>query len=295
VASAIADAFHDIWWSDARFADSRMTYENRLTNRESPFKVEVARLLQDAPVSLPREGPLAVELELLRHAVIDGVITTNYDSLLESIFDDYVVFVGQDQLLFSEPQGVGEIYKIHGSCDDPNSIVITEADYARFRDRNPYLAATLLTTFIDHPIVFLGYSLNDRNISEILVSIAKVLTTASLERLQDRLIFVQYDADVAEPTMVRSVVGFEGFTIPIVSVVVPAFDGVFRVLAATTRKFPARLLRQLKEHLYTLVLENQPAGRLFVQDIERVFCHPPLTSYSASAFVSCWEGVATSA
>lgn len=268
VASAIADDFHDIWWSDNRFADSRLRYKDRVTNRESPFKVEVARQVEDGSSRLPVAGPLVDELELLRRAVIDGVITTNYDTLLDSIFEDYVVFVGQDQLLFSEPQGVGEVYKIHGSCTDPDSIVITEADYERFQERNPYLAATLLTTFVDHPVVFLGYSLGDQNIGKILVSVARVLTTASLERLQDRLIFIQYDPDASAPTFVRSVISIEGFVIPIVSLTVPAFEGVFRVLAEVTRKFPARLLRQLKEHLYRLVLENEPGGRLFVQDIE---------------------------
>jgi hypothetical protein len=90
------------------------------------------------------------------------------DLLLEDIFPDFEVFVSQDELLFSSSQGIGEIYKIHGCCSKPNSLVATKEDYERFDERNPYLAAKLLTVFAEHPIIFLGYSLNDRNISSIL-------------------------------------------------------------------------------------------------------------------------------
>ena len=43
---------------------------------------------------------------------ISGVITTNYDSFFEDLFEGYKAFVGQDELVFSQLQGVAEIYKI---------------------------------------------------------------------------------------------------------------------------------------------------------------------------------------
>ncbi|MDP9410360.1 MAG: SIR2 family protein [Actinomycetota bacterium] len=269
VASVLADTFHEVWWNADDFEASREQYaQTGLRNRESPLKVEIAGHTREAMNNLPTEGELAEELELLGEAVIDGVITTNFDPLLEAIFDDHRVYVGQDQLLFSDPQGVGEIYKIHGSYDDPDSLVLTEADFERYRDRNPYLAAKLLTVFVEHPVLFLGYSLSDPNVQQILVSVARCLTTENLERLQHRLIFIRWDPDVSTPTFVRSVMSIEGFTIPVVTVTVEEFAGVFRVLSRLHRKFPARLLRQLKEHIYELVLSNEPSGRLFVQDID---------------------------
>ncbi len=267
VASAIAEAFHDLWWEDDRFAESRALWSEKITTRESPLKVEIARHTSSALADLPAQGPLAAELALLGEAVVDGVITTNYDPLPEHVFSDYRTYVGQDQLLFSGTQGVGEIYKIHGGDTDPDSLVLTSDDYARFQERNPYLAAKLLAIFVEHPVVFLGYSLSDPNVTGILVSVARVLTSANLERLQDRLLFVRWDPSTSQPTFVKTAVAVEGFTIPVIEMTVADFEGVFTVLGGLRRQFPARLLRQLKEHVYDLVLTSETDSRLYVQDI----------------------------
>jgi hypothetical protein len=147
---------------------------------------------------LTPDAILREELDLLSKAVVDGIITTNWDTLLEDIFSDYEVFVGQDELIFSATQGIGEIYKIHGSCSRPNSLVLTDEDYTRFQERNPYLAAKLLTTFVEHPIIFLGYSLSDDNVRSVLRSIASCLTTTTIPELRNRLIFVQWEPGKSE-------------------------------------------------------------------------------------------------
>lgn len=269
IATQIADVFFDIWWEEERFAESRALYGDSLTTRDGPLKVEVARLTQAALDGLPSDGaPLAREVALLRDATVDGVITTNYDGLMEVIFPDFKPYVGQDELLFSDTQGVGEIYKIHGSADVPESFVLTSDDYEEFNERNPYLAAKLLTIFVEHPVLFIGYSLNDADVSAILVSIARVLTTENLNRLQDRLIFVQWDRSAREPTLVSTQIAVDNFTLPVVLLTVADFEGVFEVLGSLPRKFPARVLRRLKEHVYDLVLTNDPDARMAVVDID---------------------------
>ena len=74
-----------------------------------------------------------------------GFITTNWDLLLETLFPGYSVYVGQDDLLFSSPQEVGEIYKIHGCCTNPASLVLTASRITTISTRNNYLAAKLVT------------------------------------------------------------------------------------------------------------------------------------------------------
>ncbi len=90
-----------------------------------------------------------------------GVITTNYDSILENIFKDFTVLVGQDSLLLANTLNIFEIFKIHGCSTNPNSIILNEMDYENFDRKLKYLSAKLLTIFVEHPIIFIGYGLGD--------------------------------------------------------------------------------------------------------------------------------------
>ncbi len=269
VAGLIAEELHDPWWREKRFAASRAKYEGTLHTRESALKAEASQYLAQSLNALPTKGPLATELELLRNVIVDGVITTNFDPLLETLFPDFRVFVGQEELLFEDPQGIGELYKIHGSHETPDSLVLTRRDYDQFHENNPYLAAKLMTIFVEHPIIFLGYSLSDENVASILQAIVSCLKTKErISKLADRMIFVDWNDGVTEPTKAHTVIPIEGNQIPVLTVTVPDFVDVFTVLSQLKRTFPAKLLRQLKEHVYELVLERDPKDRLHVQALD---------------------------
>jgi hypothetical protein len=268
VATLLAEELHQLWWNDPAFEQRRSEDGALITNRDSALKVEISRYLERTVDALPDAGPLADEIGLLKEAVIDGIITTNFDPILEHIRDDLQPFVGQDELLFADPQGIGEIYKIHGSCTQPNSLVLTTQDYQQFEERNAYLVAKLLTIFVEHPVVFLGYRLGDSNIQSILVEIARCLETDErIEQLRDRLLFVDWRKDDS-PSMTSTVISAEGFTIPIQRIVVPDYAEVFEVLGRNKRRFPARLLRYLREEVYELANTSQPSGRLYVEDLD---------------------------
>ena len=87
-------------------------------------------------------------------------------------------------------QGIAEIYKIHGSVQNPESIVINKADYQKFYDKGKYLAAKLMTIFMEYPIIFIGYSISDSDIQAILSDVLD-----KIETLQKRFIFVEYNLD----------------------------------------------------------------------------------------------------
>ena len=105
VASKIAEPFHDLWWSKEEYQESRERWSSTIRDNESALRVEVAKHVADAADRLPTRGALAKELNLLRAAVVDGIITTNFDPVLESLFPELRVFVGQDEMLFANPQG----------------------------------------------------------------------------------------------------------------------------------------------------------------------------------------------
>lgn len=267
-ASLMADDFHQVWWTSDEFAEQRRQHEGKVPTRQSALKVAISDYVLRQSDHSPDNDLLKQELSILGQAVIDGIITTNWDLLIERLFPDYRIFVGQEDVLFGNPQGIGEIYKIHGTCTEPPTLVLTAEDYKQFDDRNPYLAAKLLAVFVEHPVLFLGYSLSDPNVLSILSAIARCLTASNVRELQDRLIFVEYAPNSARDTLEAVPLVTGGLTLPITSLRMADFVGVFEALTRVRRKFPARLLRQLKEHIYELVKSNDPQDRLFVQDID---------------------------
>jgi hypothetical protein len=194
LATLLAHHFHAKWWKGKQFADSRARFSETAVRLDSPLKIEIAEYVRQKSWD-PDDAAMMAELSLLRQANVDGIITTNWDLLLERLFQDYTVYKGQKELLFSHPQSIGEIYKIHGCCTSPNSLILTTQDYTEFTSRNPYLAAKLLTIFVEHPVIFLGYSLSDANVREIIASIASCLDTDATDQLRDRLIFVEWIKD----------------------------------------------------------------------------------------------------
>lgn len=84
-------------------------------------------------------------------------------------------------------QGIAEIYKIHGSVQNPESIVINKADYQKFYDKGKYLAAKLMTIFMEYPIIFIGYSISDSDIQAILSDVVECLPLDKIEILQKDL------------------------------------------------------------------------------------------------------------
>ncbi|MCJ0899170.1 SIR2 family protein [Rhodococcus sp. ARC_M13] len=239
-----------------------------LLRPDSALKIYVSEILKKIAAKKSVPKAMRSEVDAFRNAKVDAIITTNYDMFLEEIFPDYRTFVGQDELVFSDPTGVAEIYKIHGSLSNPNTLVITESDYKSFRDRNAYLAAKMLTFFAEHPIIFIGYSMTDGNVQSILSSLANCLTDEHMSRLQDRLLFVNWSPG-SQHSMVPTVIGANSHNIPVQAITVPNFQAVFDVLAALDQKIPKRTLRQIKEKIYKLVLDSDAQDRLMhVTDLD---------------------------
>ena len=265
VASFIGEEFNEIWWSSEDFEESRRQFESLAETKFSPLKFEIAKKISSIN-ELITNDTIDKELKLLKKINIDGVITTNWDQLIERTFPDFNKFIGQEELIFSELYSIGEIYKIHGCSSKPNSLVITEEDYQNYENRNVYLAAKLLTLFIENPIIFIGYSLDDKNIQSILKSIIKCLTKEKIEKLKDRLIFCQWSPEPIEPTIIDSTILISDTVIPIKLIILHDFIEVFTVLANNKRKLPIKILRQMKGMVYDFVKSNTSKSKIYVTD-----------------------------
>lgn len=270
-ASKVAEAFHQLWWTDPKFARSRNDWTGRVGDSISlPLKIEISLYIEelDANASIP--ASLSDEWELLTKSTVEGVITTNYDRLLVEAFPDFRTFVGQDGLLFSDPQGIAETYAIHGSTVDPASLVLTAEDYKQYEERNAYLAAKLMTIFVEHPVVFIGYGFGDDNIQSILKALVRGLKDQSVVRLSERLIFVEWHKTLeGEPYREESFVNVDDYLIPIIRLHVRDWIDLFASLGRRQHALPARTLRHLKEQVYDIVQGNDPDERLYaITDID---------------------------
>lgn len=267
IASNIAEDFFDIWWQKPEYQRNRDIYKNCINDRKSPLKIEISSYFANLKDKLTKDSNLLHEIDLLRDSVIDGIITTNWDQFLENIFKDFVTYIGQEELIFSPSQGIGEIYKIHGCCSNPNSLVLTESDYLDFDKKNAYLAAKLITIFTEHPIIFIGYSLNDDNINQILKSIVNCLSDKNVSRIQNRLIFVTFNKNIENPIIYGSHKTYDNYQIPITTIETNGFIEVFNVLKNLKRKIPAKILRKLKKQVYDFVISSEAREKLYVMDI----------------------------
>lgn len=271
IAELMAKDLNEKIWTDEEI-EFRREHQDKLIGPLSALKVYASRMLEEAQV-MTKSPDLLEEIEILKtcNKTIDLVVTTNYDNLLEMVFPDYKVFSSQDELLVSETAGVAEIYKIHGSLSDSNSLVLTETDYDDFNNRNEYLAAKLLTLFAEHPIIFIGYGMGDSNIREIMQSLQRCLTDKHLDKLQDKLIFVSWDPAVTTPTMAPSMQVMDGSPVPVQLVVTSDFRPIFNAISKLPGKLPKKILRQIKEKIYHIIISPESGAKmLHVQNVDDI-------------------------
>ncbi|PZF55052.1 hypothetical protein DEJ23_12990 [Curtobacterium sp. MCSS17_008] len=264
-ASSIAKAFYPHWWNDSKYKEQVREYENEArTHQDGAIKAAIASYIverQDLLQGRPgRDDPsLNAEVSLLQEVVVDGVITTNYDSLTDQLFPAFTPYVGQDELMFSDAQFIAETYKIHGSAARPSSLVLTSTDYAELTKRNHYLAAKLLTIFAEHPVLFVGYSLTDEYIGEILGNIATAVGPARLDELGSRIYIAEWNShEDFEPLIEKASIERGGHRLPITRIETNSFAWLWSALGRLERPFPAGVLRELRKHVFDLVTHPDP-------------------------------------
>lgn len=264
IASAIARDINTEFWNLPETDPKRIKYQEKAENQSYVIKAQISDKLEAYPYNEAFVN-YKEEIELLQKLNIGGIITTNYDLLAEKIFDKYKVYIGQQELITSSSMGIGEIYKIHGCITDPNSLVLTKEDYEAFDSKNPYLAAKLLTIFMEHPIIFIGYSISDPNIQRILDSIVNCLDDASLARIQNNLIFINWVPEDTNDLKIdtTSLKMQNGKLLPVIKIDTHNYTPIFECLSHYEEQIPVHILRLVKEHFYNIILSQKPEKQLY--------------------------------
>jgi hypothetical protein len=162
------------------------------------------------------------------------------------------------------------VLRIHGCATQPNSLILTDTDYEEFESKNAYLAAKLITLFVEHPIVFLGYSISDPNISSLLRAISLCIGKDNIEKLRKNLIFVQRLGDNEVPSVSDTYLTIDGVQIPLILVKTNDLNPIYEAVNVSKRKIPARILRFCKEQMYELVQSVDPEEKICVVDIDEI-------------------------
>lgn len=270
IASLISEDFHEHWWTSSEYLTQREGYKDYSDNLSSPLKIAISEHMKKHSCECCVNEIYKEEIKALSKLEVDGIITTNWDLFLETLFPDYKVFVGQRELFLSNPLSICEIYKIHGCCSQPNSLVLTDSDYSDFNSKNAYLAAKLITIFVEHPIVFIGYSVEDPNIKSILSSIVNCLKPNDVTKIRDNLIFVKRKKDNSSEEISNSYVYVAGSSIPIKLVTTNDFTPIYEAIAGTERKIPVKYLRYCKENFCEIIKDKNPEKKLYALDYEKL-------------------------
>lgn len=266
VATLMEPPVHEALFGKEKFAHFVKSNLDRLSSGTSALKIYAADIFKRLSM-----GRMTDETELLSRVGrerLSGVITTNYDQLCESLFPGFVTYVGEGDLLFSDPTFAQETYKIHGSTSDPESMILTEADYRRFEEREKYLAAKLLTIFAEYPIVFMGYSLQDENINELLSSIVRCAGERGFKPLGDRLIFVTRGSAGA-PAVSSRYVSLGKSSLETTTISTDEFSVVYEAILNTQRTYDMRLVRELRGNIFNIVRKLDAKSRTVVASIDK--------------------------
>lgn len=250
----------------SKYHDFRERHKEELKNSVSALKIAVAEHLSDC--TIPEDNEEIKLLKKLAKRSVSGIITTNYDNLLDYLFPKFDKYIGQEELIFANITGIGEIYKIHGDVAVPDSLVLTSKDYEEFEAKSSYLIAKLLTIFLEYPIVFLGYSLNDRNVRNIFATISNCLSQEKLNTLKNRMIFVEYSA--IEKMSEFSMQFENGNNVIMRCISTNDFSKIYNAILSIKSKYNPSVLRHLRKDIYELANSSKPTERIIATGFENL-------------------------
>lgn len=268
IASAIETEFHTVLQNDRNGKFKHINdifYENMAKGINiSRFKIFITNLLKDYSIKAEKRVEVT-ELQKVRKN-IGSIITTNYDTFIEDVFE-FKSLIG-NEILLSNPYGSS--YKIHGCVRHSDKIIITESDYLNFEEKYELIRAQLLSLFIHNPIIFLGYNLGDKNIKSILKTIFTYVNPDSetAERIRSNFLLVEYEENSENLDVVEHDIDIDGMsTIRINKIKTDNFSEIYKHLGNLSLPVSAMDIRKVQN----VVKEIYAGGNIKVsitEDIE---------------------------
>lgn len=199
-----------------------------------------------------------LEIDELKKVYPKAIITTNYDTMLEDIiFENKCnVHIGQEGVLSSmdEPDKI-DLYKIHGCVTKPDTIIITKDDYDDFEEKGKYLYSKIFTIFCEYPIIFIGYSISDRNIKNILTAMMEIMTESQRVDFLKRIWvvdFVKYKEN--ESVVEKEIELFNGKNIKVTCFCLMDYKPLYQAINDVTNQPFGELKFSIAENVIELLI-----------------------------------------
>lgn len=215
----------------------------------SRFKLYLAHLFTELNYNTEKRN----ELDLLKQLKnnISSIITTNYDRLLENVFE-FNPIIGND-ILLTNPYG--SLYKIHGCVLMPDRIIITEKDYEKSKYQDELIRAQLLSLFVHNPVIFLGYGAQDENVNGILKTVFKYAEDNNeiLQKIKNNFLLVEYEENSENIIVSDYDLKIDGVSIQIKKIKTDNYIALYKALIEAKYPISAMDIRKVQNIMYDIV------------------------------------------
>lgn len=189
------------------------------------------------------------------------LITTNYDNVLETLFDNkFKIFSSIDDYYQPDSIGVGEIYKIHGTIKRPSSIILNKNDYDIFNKNSYIVSSKIVSLLCESPMVIMGYSMGDKMIRNLISRMFTSFSKEKSEQFAKNILYVGYKSG-SEPQLGTMQLSSDSGTFYIRTLTVGDFSPVLRDLTNCTYSFPITVLRKLRRMVMDVVSGDPSEGK----------------------------------
>ena len=235
--------------------------EWNLMETQNPFKVVICNILKKGNVTDDSRKLKEIESFKKLSDKVPAVITTNDDFLETEIFKNFSTLIYPDDYYFSGSEGYGEILKVHGTIDDPESIIVTAEDYVKLKEESKVIMSRLTSLMCYHPVIFIGYSINDEEINSLIFDMVSSLKQTDIDKIRGHLIRVSVSDKLKKSKWNPKIEDHNGKRIETMHLEVPTLEVVFRYLDRFTPVATPFEIKKYKGMIREIVLSTDQTSK----------------------------------
>lgn len=296
IGSFLRDILDDIIAKgNASLVFSSNEIEEIQTKKLLPFNYLVSQLMPQNLTFRSFEGNSYLQTEINFFKQLEDkvpcIITTNYDKLIEHLFNNkYQTYTEQSDYFYAFSSLNAEIYKIHGSLDKPNTMVITQEDYNSYEEKAYLSTAKLLNILCERPIIFIGYSLSDENIRSVLEKLINCLNQEQLLLLQNNLLFIDWKPHVRSMAYNTHTITLGNKTLDLTYISTDNYTRLYQYLNKFKPMVSARELRKFNSTINNLIIKNNAQLKTIIGKYDDLLNLPEDTEIAITAVGPNSEG-----